>query len=146
MSRSRSVGWTEVILAAPTTTLVAEGLTVEQLRDVAVATLALVAFSAVVVLIELRRRRRGRKPERRTSVDLSSGDGRGAVAMYHAPKDAPVRHPAGSPVPEQPEPASAPLDEPDPPPEIPPARPDEIGIVIPDIPATGSEQSDSPRR
>ncbi len=137
-----------MILAAPTTTLVAEGLTVEQLRGVAVATLALVAFTAVVVLIELRRRRRGRNPERKTSGDLSSADGGEAVAMYHPPKDAPVPHPAGStaPVPELPEPASAPPAEPDPLLDIPPSRPDEIGIVIPDIPATGSEQSDSPRR
>ncbi|HXA42209.1 MAG TPA: hypothetical protein VNV65_04750 [Candidatus Solibacter sp.] len=134
-----------MILAAPTTTLIAEGLTPEQLREVAVATLALVAFVAVAVLIELRRRRRRRKPEKGASVDLTSGDGRGAVAMYHAPKDAPVPHPAGSPVPELPEPAPAAPSELDPPVEIPPARPDEIGIVIPDFPA-GSKPPDSPRR
>ena len=137
-----------MILAPPTTTLAADGLTVEQIRGVAVATLALVALAAVMVLIELRRRRHSGKPGLRGPLAASPADGAEAVAIYHPPKDAPVPAPAGSPVsiPEPPEQASVPPREPDLPPEIPPSSPDEIGIVIPDSPATGSTRLESPRR
>jgi hypothetical protein len=131
--------------------VLAEGVSPDQERGLALVTLALVAFAAVFALIERRRiKRLWKRKDSPAEGGASGSPARPVVPPGTGPEPmAPeiYRPPVPDQASKQPEspsaepgPVRSPAPSDDPRPVMPPASPDEIGIILPEDPETPSSR------